>query len=92
MKSEFYWGFISSLIVAVAFATVPNFKMFRMIHREGGEFGPSLGFSLLPFVGIYFVVGVIMLFSKTSERFAKGLLLSALILFFLTITSGLMRI
>jgi len=65
--------------------------MIRSIHREGGQAGVGVGFTLLPFVCIYFIVGVVMLFIKTSEKFAKGLLLSSLILFFLmfVVTSGL---
>ena len=61
---------------------------------KGRKAGVGVGFSLLPFVVIYFIAGVIMLFFKKSEKFAKGLLLSALILFFLMIfiASGLIHI
>jgi len=78
MRSEFYWGFLSSLSVCIAlFAYQVNRSPFPG-HNEAGK---SLSFGLLPFFVIYFVVGVIMLFRKKSASFAKGLLLSALIIF-----------
>jgi len=94
MRSEFYWGLLSSLFVALLLSVIQTFEMIRSIHRDGGKAGVGVGFSLLPSVGIYFIAGVIMLFFKKSEKFAKGLLLSALILFFLMIfiASGLIHI
>ncbi len=92
MKSEFYWGLVGSLVVALAMAIIrylPFTTDSSEIEGEGYLIG--LSFSLLPFVAIYFVVGVIMLFSKKSEKFAKGLLLSALILFVIMIAAGLIR-
>ena len=91
MKSEFYWGLLSSFFVALLFSMIATFGEIRSIHREGGQAGAGVGLTLLPFVCIYFVVGVVMVFFKTSEKFAKGLLLSSLILFFLMIvvSSGL---
>jgi len=91
MKSEFYWGLLSSFFIAILVSIIQSLGMIRSIHREGGQAGVGVGFTLLPFVCIYFIVGVVMLFIKTSEKFAKGLLLSSLILFFLmfVLTSGL---
>jgi len=91
MKSEFYWGLLSSFFIAILVSIIQSLGMIRSIHREGGQAGVGVGFTLLPFVCIYFIVGVVMLFIKTSEKFAKGLLLSSLILFFLmfVVTSGL---
>ena len=87
MKSEIYWGFFSSLIVALLIAyfqtrnTYPGLEKFE-------ENGSAMFGTLIPFFGIYFIVGVIMLFFKKSERFAKGLLLSALFLLFTLILLG----
>jgi TctA family transporter len=91
MKSEFYWGLFGSLIIAMLLTVIQNFEMIKTFRRLSRGYGVGLGFTLLPFVGIYFIVGVIMLFNKKSEKFAKGLLLSALILLFIMIfvSSGL---
>jgi len=85
---------VSSLLVALLVSMIQTFEMIRGIHRDGGKAGVGVGFSLLPFVAIYFIIGVVMLFFKKSEKFAKGLLLSAPILFFLMIlaSSGLINI
>ncbi len=94
MKSEFYWGLFSSLIVALSISIFQYLEQRNYLHGlEKYETGSALGFALLPFFGIYFIVGVIMLFLKKSERFAKGLLLSALILLLviISLTSGLIR-
>ena len=92
MKSEFYWGLFSSLIVAL-FMTIIRYLPFSndLSGIDDEAYLIGLSFSLLPFVAIYFVVGVIMLFSKKSEKFAKGLLLSALILFVIMMAAGLIR-
>jgi len=95
MKSEFYWGLFSSLIVALMLSTyqvaeirnsLPGLQKYKI---DSG----ALGFSLFPFVGIYLIVGVIGLFIKKSEKFSKGLLLSTVILFLIMVfcMSGLMR-
>jgi hypothetical protein len=91
MKSEFYWGLFSSLVVAILFVIIQNLEMIKTLGHLGQEYGIGLGFSLLPFVGIYFILGVIMLFNRKSEKFAKRLFLSALILLFIMIfiSSGL---
>ena len=86
LKSEFYWALISSLIVALAMSLYQHLSFLNDIPGLAGyETISGFSYSLLPFVGIYFIVGVLMLFSKKSESFAKGLLLSALILFFIMI-------
>lgn len=76
MRSEFYWSFLGSLIIALS---VTVYRYFQLEIPGEGE--SVFTFGLLPWLAIYFIVGVIMLFNKKSERFAKGLLLSTLILF-----------
>jgi len=92
MKSEFYWGLFSSLIVALSLTIFQHLQLLSDLKGiEKYDHLIGFSFSLLPFVGIYFIVGVIMLFSKKSEKFAKGLLLSASILLIVMIVSGLIR-
>ena len=92
MKSEFYWGLFCSLIVALSFTIYQYLQLLKDLKGiEKYETFIGFSFSLLPFVGIYFIVGVVMLFSKKSEKFAKGLLLSALILFIIMLIPGLIR-
>lgn len=89
MKSEFYWGFLSSLTVALSMSIFQSWPPGSHLHSAGEyEFSSVIGFTLIPFFGIYFIVGVIMLFFKKSEKFAKGLLLSALIILLVIISLG----
>jgi predicted lysophospholipase L1 biosynthesis ABC-type transport system permease subunit len=82
-SSEFYWAFGSSLIVAIAIAIyqleqiIVNDPQNLLNHSARAS---AFSFSLLLFLLIYFIVGVIMLFIKKSEKFSKGLLLSALLI------------
>ena len=87
-KSEFYWGLFSSLVIAVTISILQYEKLKSSDEQHllsNSEKGSAFTFALLPFLGIYFLFGVIMLFIKKSERFGKGLLLSALILLFIMI-------
>jgi hypothetical protein len=81
MKSELYWGLISSFIVPVIFCII-NYTQTPSLPAplDADGYNSMLSFQITVFIVIYFIVGVIMLFFKKSERFAKGLLLSALLL------------
>lgn len=93
MKSEFYWGLFSSLIIALAISISRHLQFLKGLNEIGRKETDLIGFSfsLLPFVAVYFIVGSVMLFSKKSEKFAKGLLLSALILLVIMFGAGLIR-
>ena len=77
-RSEFFWGFFSSLLIAFAIVWFQISKSNKNHPQDVLSFADkAVGFSfgLLPFLIIYFAVGVIMLFNKKSESFAKELLL-----------------
>jgi hypothetical protein len=95
-RSEFYWGFFSSLLIAFAIVWFQISKSNKNHPQDVLSFADkAVGFSfgLLLFLIIYFAVGVIMLFNKKSESFAKGLLLSALIIlaFIILVGTGIIR-
>ncbi len=43
MKSEFYWGLFSSLVVAILFVIIQNLEMIKTLGRLGQEYGIGLG-------------------------------------------------
>ena len=50
MKSEFYWGLFSSLIVAMLISILQYLKQMSYLRGlEKYETGSALGFALLPF-------------------------------------------
>jgi hypothetical protein len=92
MRPEFHWALWSSLAVALLLTLYPFFQSGTHQQNPGTHENFFLfSFGLLPFVAIYFIAGVLMLFSRKSESFAKGILWSALILLFLMMVPFIFR-